>query len=124
MKKLLAASLLIISVVCFGQILKLRTTHYTYRAKQNNVWSDWQDWTKASVLVSVNITDERIIIDSNTTQTYDITDGFFDEKSRIGKYYCMDSNGRRCIIEIVNENRKLYVRYNDWEHVYEFFVIK
>lgn len=122
MKKLLTVFLLMLSVVYFGQILKLRTTHYTYRVNQNNVWSDWESWKKASVLISVNISDQRIVVDSNTTQTYDILDGIY--KDGIGKYYCMDANGRRCIIEIVNENRKLYVRYNDWEHVYEFFVIK
>lgn len=122
MKKLLTVFLLMLSVVCFGQILKLRTTYYTYRVNQNSVWSDWENWKKASVLISVNISDQRIVVDSNTTQTYDILDGIY--KDGIGKYYCMDANGRRCIIEIVNENRKLYVRYNDWEHVYEFFVIK
>lgn len=109
---------------CFGQILKLRTTYYSFRAKQNYAWSNWQRWVKASVLISVNITDKRITIDSNVTQIYDITDGVYDDSLGIGRYYCMDSNGKRCIIEIVNESRRLYVKYNDWEHVYDFFVIR
>ena len=124
MKKTSLIILLIFSSICFGQILKLRTTSYSYKLKQSSGWSVWSDWKKASVLVSVNLTDERIIIDSNTTQTFDILDGIFNESIRIGKYYCMDTNGKRCIIEIHNDKRLLYVKYNDWEYVYNFFLIQ
>lgn len=124
MKKLLVILSLVISVISFGQILKLRTTAVAYRIKKNSQFTQWSKWEKTSVLVSVNIRDGRIIIDSSMEQIYDILDGNYDESNGIGRYYCMDSNGKRCIIEIVNETRNLYIRYNDWEHVYDFYVIK
>lgn len=88
-------------------MLKLRTTAVAYRIKKNAQFTQWSKWEKTSVLVSINIRDGRIAIDSSMEQIYDILDGYYD-----------DTN------EIVNETRNLYIRYNDWEHVYDFYVIK
>jgi len=123
MKKLLIASLFVFVNLYYGQkIMKFRTTAVSYKARQSNKWTNWSDWFKASVLISVNAADKRIVIYSKETQTFDILGGGLNESGN-GGFSCMDRTGKRCMITIFTREQELFIQYGDFEYIYKFYLI-
>ena len=58
----------------FGQVLKLKSTSYSSKIKGEYGWSNWEDWTETSVLITIDEKKERIVIYSSEKQVYDIAE--------------------------------------------------
>jgi hypothetical protein len=72
---LLITFLLTISISATGQVRKFKSTSYSYMYKINEYrWSDWSESTESSVLITLDLNNERITIYSATKQVYDIAE--------------------------------------------------
>ena len=75
MKRLLLMMLLcIISITSFAQIINFETTSYTYKTYNGYTWSKWAPYQSSSMLITIDIDRDLVIIDSPKTQIYKITD--------------------------------------------------
>ncbi len=120
-----------ISTNGYGQVHKLRTTSFNFRQKINEYkWSEWVEETEASVLITFDLTNDRITIYSNEKQVYDIAEF---EGSTVDKdgddvysYYCVDESGQTCRVKWLklnsqNGRMQLYVYYSDLNWLYNVY---
>jgi hypothetical protein len=115
------------------QVIKFKTTSASscYLIEKTRKWGNWEDATNGKdILISFDITNERIKIYSKVEQIFDIikyydktTDS--DNDDVIG-FQCIDKDGSKCKIRLVTlksqENRKqLYVGYSDITFLYNIY---
>lgn len=75
MKRLLLAMLLcIISVTSFAQTISFETTSYTYKTYNGYSWSNWAPYQNSSMLLTMDLDRDLVIIYSPKTQVYKIID--------------------------------------------------
>lgn len=129
MKNLIAAVLLILSTICFGQKSQMKTEYVKYRQNKGGYWTEWSELKKTSVVVTINADEQRIIVYSNPQETYKILDfkptQYIDD-SLVQDYYCVDSSGKRCTITLViskSENAIINLRYNNWQYIYSGYLL-
>lgn len=127
MKKLL--TLLIVFTLCGNafadEILKMRATSFAIKSTDDyGYWSDWSDWEDCSVLVVINVTNDRVNIYSGTPQVYDIYDygeEEYDDNGTTTTFNCIDDEGLQCDMRIRIQNDgqvQLYIDYSDIMWVY------
>jgi len=123
--------LLTISTTGFSQVYKLKSTSFSIRYKINDYqWSEWSEATESSVLITFDLSNDRITIYSKETQVYDIaeyegktTDSDGDD---IYSYYCVDKSGLTCRVKWLklnsqNDREQMYVYYNDMNWLYNIY---
>lgn len=128
---LTAIVFLAFSTVSFGQVYKLKSTSYSSKYKINDYkWSDWDEWEETSVLITIDLKNERITIYSKLTQVYDIAENEGEEYDNEGdktlSLYCIDKEGLTCRIRLVKlisqgGRNQLYVDYKDMNWVYNVY---
>jgi hypothetical protein len=116
-----------------GKVIKLRTTAFSSRHKINEYsWSNWRDWEKASVLITIDTDNDRITIYSAERQVYDIAENEGESTDEDGdetlSLYCVDNDGTKCRVRLVylnsqNERIQLYVDYSDVSWVYNVYAL-
>lgn len=75
MKKILLALLFsIISLTTFSQVINFETTSYTYKTYNGYSWSKWAPYQSSSMLLTMDLDRDLIIIYSPKTQIYKILD--------------------------------------------------
>jgi hypothetical protein len=128
---LFAFMFLIISSNVFGQVYKLKSTSLSSRYKIDEYkWSEWSDASEASVLITFDLTNDRITIYSKITQVYDIAEFEGNTTDQDGddifSYYCIDKDGGKCRVKWLklnsqNGRMQMYVYYNDLNWVYNIY---
>jgi hypothetical protein len=128
---------LILSIIFFtsnfvyGQVHKLRSTSYSSKYMINEYsWSEWSEAEETNVLITFDLTNNRITIYSKITQIYDIaqyegktTDEDGDD---ILSYFCIDKDGIKCRLKCLKLNSRngimqIYVYYSDMSWVYNVY---
>ena len=119
------------STSVFGQVYKLKSTSLSSRTKINEYkWTEWSDPTESSVLITFDLTNDRITIYSKVTQVYDIAEyeGKTTDKDGddIFSYYCIDKDGSKCRVKWLklhsqNERMQMYVYYGDMNWLYNIY---
>ncbi len=117
----------------FGQVYKYKSTSLASRTKISDTnWTSWSDAKDTTVLMTFDLTNDRITIYSKVTQVYDIAEyeGKTTDKDGddIYSYYCIDKDGVRCRVKQVklhsqNERIQLYVFYSDMNWLYNIYVL-
>lgn len=75
MKRILLAMLLcIVSLTSFSQVIKFETTSYTYKEYTSYGWTKWAPYEHSSMLLTMDIDRDLVIIHSPRTQIYKIVD--------------------------------------------------
>lgn len=127
-KKLLLLFFFAASCFAFAQVKKFTAVGLSSRNVQNGQWTEWKAFETVDILASLNLEANKIKIYSRETQEYDIiscdekeTDEDGDEYYRM---FCEDKDGLNCHIDLYvlngNDQRlQLYIRYNDFEFVYD-----
>lgn len=116
-----------------AQVSKLRSTGLSIRyEKENGQWTDWDDLTEASVLITLDFDNERITVYSKEKQVYDIAEyeGLTEDKDGddILSLFCIDKDGKTCRIKYVvlhsrNEQKQLYIYYGDYNILYNVYLL-
>lgn len=122
----LTALFLLLSLTASAQnVLKFRTTDFSFKIKKEGIWGSWSSWESASMLVVVNLDSERITVYSKSVQQYDILDmedkGIDSDGDRTFKFGCVDQDGDRCSVRVLirkSGTKQLYVDFADIMWVY------
>jgi hypothetical protein len=139
MKLLKTQLLTILFILTFSfshsQVTKFKTTSGSTKIFNENTqrWKDWEKLTNgADILITLDITNERIKIFSKTEQVFDIIK-YFDKKTDddgddIISFQCVDQDGLKCKIRFVilnsQEGRKqVYIDYSDMIILYNIYTL-
>lgn len=114
---------------CDAQVYKLRAYEISYKYYDNNYgWTDWSEWEKCNILITVDLYEMRIKIYSDVEQEYDIIETTNDENDIYGnstvKCVAVDKYGLKCNVRIVNDkysNKQIYIDYLDIHWVYNVY---
>jgi transcription elongation factor len=89
-------------------------------------YGEWSEWEKAEVLIILNIDKDIINIYSKREQRYDIisiSDKIYNRDTESLVLDCVDEEGIRCTIKLVNNTaedyRHLYIRWSNLQYVYQ-----
>ena len=128
---LIAVMFLTISTKVFGQVYKLKSTAFSSKYKINEYkWSEWSDATESSVLITFDLTNDRITIYSKETQVYDIAEYEGKTTDEDGddmfSFFCIDKDGTKCRVKSLklnsqNGRMQMYVNYNDMIWLYNIY---
>ena len=126
--------LLVLTInISFSQVIKFRTTSTASSSFVDKIqkWGNWEEESNSKdILISMDITNERIKIYSKTEQVFDIIEYYAkttdDDNDEVISFQCVDKDGSKCKFRIVTiksqENRKqLYVGYSDVTFLYNMY---
>ncbi len=121
--------------ICHSQVTKFKTTSGSTKIFNDNTqrWKDWEKLTNgADILITLDITNERIKIFSKTEQVFDIIK-YFDKKTDddgddIISFQCVDQDGLKCKIRFVILNsqdgrKQVYIDYSDMIILYNIYTL-
>lgn len=131
-KALLTVLLLTVSAFCFSQVTKFKTTSLSIKTKNEitKKWTLWSDPENVDILISIDLTNERIKIFSKQDQIYDIIKYYDKSIDSDGdetlSFQCVDQDGLKCFVRFVilksQKNRKqIYVDYSDMMWMYNIY---
>jgi len=132
-KSFLATAILFLafSLSSFGQVYKLKSTSLASKYKVNDYqWSEWSEWNETTVLITIDLSKDRITIYSKETQVYDVAknegESYDNDGDMTLSLYCVDKAGLTCRIRLVklisqNDRNQLYVDYDDLKWVYNVY---
>ena len=118
---------------CFSQVTKFKTTS-TAMSTYNDYSNKWREFESVSggsdILISIDLTNERVKIFSKREQILDIIKYYDKKTDRDGDetiaFLCVDSDGLKCKVRYIilnsQEGRKqLYVGYSDVTYLYNIY---
>lgn len=102
MKKLIISCIL--SLVCsFGhaQVNKWRAKVFSLRyTTENDLWTDWSSWSSSGVLITGDITNQRVKVFAAAPKIYDMIESvvkdYDNDGNPIYSVACVDENAKRC----------------------------
>ena len=125
LKGLLFTLLFICSTACLAETATFRTTYFSMREKYGSIWTDWEDWQKSSLIISMDLDNDIITIFSKKKQkyiVYDIDDGHYDSGGDYViemKVFDQDSDyGKIRLMRRTSGAYELYVLFANVQWVY------
>ena len=126
MKKILLILMVMFSVnAVAADIYIYKTTAFAMKQVVNGRWTDWSDWEKSDMYVTINMDNDVIKIFSPGTQVYKITDYIRKYTDSSGgeqvEYRFIDQDGDRGALRLrieKNGNSQLYIDFADVMWVY------
>lgn len=88
---------------CYSQLTRFRSILFSSKfTTYQDVWTDWTPWQSSGVLITLNKETQRIVIYSETHQSYDIiekiSENYDEDGNPIFKVKCLDENGTKCLM--------------------------
>jgi len=129
-------SLLLLFFLSFGiqsanaQTLKLKTSSVSITEKnEKGKWSDWSDFVKADLVITMDGKKDRIVINSPEIQVFTILaygDRFETDNDKVVPFECIDNNGSKCQIFVITKKKEdnrmqFYVNYSEVKFVYNIY---
>ena len=131
-KPILTILLLTVSIFSYSQVTKFKTTSYSSKVKdvRTDNWSKWSEPSDTEILISIDLTNERIKIFSKEEQVYDIIKYYDKDTDSDGdetlSFQCDDEDGIKCIVRFVvlnsqNGRKQIYIDYNNIMWMYNIY---
>jgi hypothetical protein len=129
MKKLILTFLLLFGLLSVSNISAqtyyYKTYQFAIKYKANNVWTNWSDWEKSDMLLTINLDDDVITVYSEKRQIYKVLEymgNYTDESGgKQTKFYVIDQDGDLGYVRLrieKNGNSQVYVDFGDICWVY------
>jgi len=129
---IIAILLTLIANISFGQLTKFKSTSYATKFKNEYTgnWGKWSAFEETEVLITIDVTNDRIKIFSKKEQVYDIIKYYDLETDSDGdetlQFHCVNEDGLKCFVRFVvlnsrNGRRQLYVDFADMMWVYNIY---
>ena len=127
MKKFLL--LLVVMLTCVittnAQTLQFRSEAYSQKTLTSYGWSNWSNWEKCNVSITINLNNDQVTIYSNRTQYYQIYDysgSYMDGTTQCVDYRFYDQDGDRGTMTLAvksNGQSEIYIRFANiqWSYV-------
>ena len=118
------------STLSSAQVYRFKTSSFSIMEKDaKGKWGNWSDFKKAELIITLDGTKDRIIINTREMQLFKIISygqKIVTEYDETVPFECEDNGGGPCRIMIVTrknkDNRmKIYVNYNDVKMVYNVY---
>lgn len=127
---LLLFAFLFLSTITFGQTIKLKTSSVSFvEKKAKGKWSEWSDFEKADLLITIDAKKDRIVVNSPVIQVFSITN--YGEKTETESdktvpFECIDNNGSKCTILVITRKKEgnrmqFYINYSEVKFVYNIY---
>ena len=124
--------LLCLSFFSMGQVTKFKSTSFATKIfnESTSHWGKWSEPEETEVLLTIDITNERIRIFSKEEQVYDIIKFYKKETDNDGdetmKFQCVNENGLKCHVRFVvlnskNGQRQLYIDFSNMMWMYNIY---
>ena len=105
MKRFLLSLVLIFCAICtFGQTVAFETTHFSYKDKTAYGGGTWTQWSPSSSLMTIDYTNDMIVIYTKTTQYYSIVSvgsHYRSGNAEIQEFGFIDQDGDRGTCRLV-----------------------
>ncbi len=113
-----------------AQALSFKTSSVSITEKnERGNWSEWSDFVKADLLITIDAKKNRIVVNSPEIQVFTILS--YGEKSEnktdsIVPFECIDNNGSKATIFVItkkNEDNRMqfYINYSEVKFVYNIY---
>lgn len=124
-RTLLAMLLCIISITSFAQVINFETTSYTYKTYNGYSWSNWAPYAHSSMLLTMDIDRDLVIINSPKTQIYRIIDysGMYTDRDgdSTAEFKFIDQDGDRGTMRLMQRRSgksEIYIQFANVIWVY------
>jgi len=132
MKKILLFIMLLVCTTVSAETYSYRSFQFAYKAKNSyGIWTDWTDWEKSNLLITIDFTSDVVTIYSSSKQVYNITDSDGNYTDSSGgqqmQFRFIDQDGDRGIIRFrieKNKNSQIYIEFADVIWVYNVRLIR
>jgi len=115
-----------------AQVTKFKSTEFATCIKNDYTgkWGAWSSFKETEVLITIDLSKERIKVFSKVEQVYDIIRYYDKTIDRDGdetlKFQCVNEDGLKCYVRFVILNskggqRQLYVDFSDMMWVYNIY---
>jgi len=103
-----------------AQTYYYKTYKFAIKYKTNGVWSNWSDWEKSNMTLTIDLDNDVITVYSEKRQVYRVIEylGSYtdDSDGKQTKYYVIDQDGDRGYVRLRKESSgssQIYVDFND-----------
>ena len=113
-----------------AQTLSFKTSSVSITEKnERGNWTEWSDFVKADLLISIDGKKNRIVVNSPEIQVFTILsygEKTEDETNKIVPFECIDNNGSKATIFVItkkkeNNRMQFYVNYSEVKFVYNIY---
>ena len=108
-----------------AQVYYYKTYEFAIKYKTNGVWSNWSDWERSNMTLTIDIDRDVITVYSEKRQVYIVLEYLDSYKDDSGgtqiKYYVIDQDGDKGYVRLrieKNGNSQVYIDFNDVMWVY------
>ncbi|MFN5911634.1 MAG: hypothetical protein ACK45H_09890 [Bacteroidota bacterium] len=123
----ISISLFLFSTGAFSQVDKYKSHAISTKTEGDDEYSDWEETT---VLITIDMDQQRIKIYSKVPQVYDVVsfdEAYEDEDGdTVFNMYCVDDEGIECRLRLISRtsgNAELYCDYSDLSWVYSIYSV-
>lgn len=126
--------LLFLFVICtrlgYAQTIKIKTSSVSFTEKNaKGSWGDWSDFKPAEILITIDASKDRIVVNSPEIQVFSIKeygDKIENNIEKIVPFTCVDANGSKCIVLVItkkteNNRMQFYINYSEVKFVYNVY---
>ena len=108
--------------------LKSSSVSITEKTAKGN-WSDWTDFVKAELIITIDAKKDRIVVNSPEIQVFTIKsygEKIETDEDKIVPFDCIDNNGSKCKILAItrkkeNNRMQFYINYSEVKFVYNIY---
>lgn len=127
MKKLLLILICLVGFIsAYSQTQWYNSKSYAYKdSDYYGNWNNWSSWIKCNVNIKFDLNSDLIVIFSNKTQVYRVTEfngtKYENDRSQQAYFKAVDQEGDRCGIRLrieSNGNSQIYVEFSNVMWVY------
>jgi len=113
-----------------AQTLKFKTSSVSITEKnEKGKWSQWSDFVKADLLITIDGRKNRIVVNSPEIQVFSILnygEKTEDESNKVVPFECIDNNGSKCTIFVITKKKEdnrmqFYINYSEVKFVYNIY---
>lgn len=113
-----------------AQTITLKSSSVSITEKTpNGKWSNWTDFVKAELIITIDAKKDRIVVNSPEIQVFTIVsygDKIETDEDRIVPFDCIDNNGSKCKILAItrkkeNNRMQFYINYSEVKFVYNIY---
>lgn len=113
-----------------AQTINFKTSSVSITEKnEKGKWSEWSDFVKADLLITIDGKKNRIVVNSPEIQVFTILS--YGEKTEDGSnkvvpFECIDNNGSKATIFVITKKKEdnrmqFYINYSEVKFVYNIY---